>query len=74
MVEKACGAIENGVHPTPLKHGIEKAKDAALNILKEFSMPVTNEQELKNVCLVSSNYNEEIADITSKAINSIDSL
>ncbi|CAI2363503.1 unnamed protein product [Moneuplotes crassus] len=73
LVSKSCNAITHGIHPTMLKRGIEKGRDSALEILKQFVMPVTNEEELKNICLVSSNYNEEIADITSRAINSIDS-
>lgn len=72
LVTKACEAIENGIHPVFLKKGIEKSKIAALNILQDFVMPVTSQKELMDVCLVSSNYNEEIARITSDAISSID--
>jgi len=73
LISKSWDAITHGIHPTFLKKGIEKGRDSALEILKQFSIPVTNEQELKDICLVSSNYNEEIADITSRAINNIDS-
>ena len=72
LVDKACKAIENGVEPIHLKFGIEKSKRATLEILQQFVMPVTNKKELHDVCLVSSNYNEEIADIVTEAISNID--
>lgn len=49
LIKKGCDAVENGIHPVFLKRGIEKAKSAALDILKEFVIPVTNEKELLNV-------------------------
>jgi chaperonin GroEL len=73
LIEKSIIAVSYGIHPTSLKNGIEKAKNSALEIIKQFSIPVTNEKELYDVCMVSSNYDEVIADITSRAINSIDS-
>lgn len=72
LLEKACGLIDNGIHPIFLKKGMEKGRDAALKILKEFAIPITSQKELYNVCMVSSNYNEEIAKITSEAIECID--
>jgi len=37
-------------------------------------IPVTTKKELFNICLVSSNYNHEIATIASDAISAIDSI
>lgn len=55
-----------------MKKGIETARDATLEILKQFVMPVTTQKELLDVCTVSANYNMRIAKITSEAINNID--
>ena len=42
-----------------------------LGYLKDMSMPVSEVQEIKNVCMVSSNHNENIADIVSKVFTSV---
>lgn len=34
-------------------------------------MPVTTEQEILNVCNVSSNYNRHVAEIVAKTLNSV---
>ena len=72
LVNRSVEAIKCGYHPIFIKHGIEKSKIAALDILQQFVMPVTNKKELIDVCLVSSNYNKEIAEIVAEAISRID--
>ena len=55
-------AIEyEGAHPVALKRGLDKSLQVVSAFLREISMPVTTEQEVFNVCQVSSNYNEAIA-------------
>ena len=34
-------------------------------------MPVTTEQEIKNVCYVSTNFNQNIAEIVAKTLNTV---
>lgn len=42
-----------------------------LQYLKEISMPITTEQEISNVCQVSSNYNQEISQIVAKTLATV---
>ena len=34
-------------------------------------MPVTSEQEIQNVCYVSTNFNQNIAEIVAKTLNTV---
>jgi chaperonin GroEL (HSP60 family) len=45
-----------GAHPIALKRGMEIALQVVLDFLKEMTIPVSTEDEIYNVCLVSSNY------------------
>jgi chaperonin GroEL len=49
LIDKSITAVAHGIHPTLLNKGIIKAKESALEIIKQFSIPVTNEKELFNV-------------------------
>jgi len=42
-----------------------------MDFLKDISMPVSTEDEVFNVCMVSSNYNEEIARIIAKTMMTV---
>jgi len=42
-----------------------------MNFLKDMTMPVSSEDEIFNVCMVSSNYNETIARIVAKTMSSV---
>lgn len=56
---KGFHAVEfAGAHPIALKRGMDKALKVVLDFLKDMAMPVSTEQEIFNVCMVSSNYNE----------------
>jgi len=50
---------------------MDKAFFVALDFLKNIAMPVTTEDEVFNVCMVSSNYNEEIARIVAKTMDAV---
>lgn len=52
-----------GAHPIGLKRGLDKALKVVLGYLKDMAMPVGTEQEIYNICLISSNYNKEISTI-----------
>ena len=60
-----------GAHPIALKKGMEIALEVVLNFLKEMTLPVSEEEEIYNVCLVSSNYNSLIARIVAKTMSSV---
>lgn len=42
-----------------------------MSFLKEMAMPVSTEDEIYNVCLVSSNYNQGIARIVAKTMDNV---
>ena len=50
---------------------MDKALKVVLDFLKDISMQVSQPEEIKNVCMVSSNHNEKIANIVSKVITSV---
>lgn len=60
-----------GIHPIGMKRGMEIALRVILQFLKDMSMPVSTEQEIYNICKVSSNYNEDIARIVAKTMHDL---
>lgn len=60
-----------GAHPVALKRGMEIALQVVLDFLKEMTLPVSTEDEIFNVCMVSSNYDQLIARIVAKTMNSV---
>jgi hypothetical protein len=42
---------------------LEIALEAVLDFLKEMTLPISSEEEIFNVCMVSSNYDASIARI-----------
>lgn len=72
LVVRGFKAIEfSGAHPIAMKKGMDQALKVVLGFLKEIAVPISQPQEVKNVCLVSSNYNEKIAEIVSKVLMSV---
>ena len=65
-------AIEfQGAHAIAVKRGMDKGLQVVLGFLKEIAMPVSQAEEVENVCLVSSNYNERISSIISQVLMSV---
>ena len=48
-----------------MKRGMDKALQVVLDFLKDVAMPITSDDEIKNICMVSSNHNQTIADVVS---------
>jgi len=64
LVQRGFKAIEfQGAHPIALKRGMEKALKYTLEYLQTMAMPISDIDELRNVCLVSSNHQVDIAEI-----------
>jgi len=57
-----------GAHPVALKKGMEIALQEVIDFLKDMTMPVSSEDEIFNVCMVSSNYDSLIARIVAKTM------
>lgn len=60
-----------GAHPIALKRGMEIALGVVIDFLKDMTMPVSSEDEVFNVCMVSSNYDQTIARIVAKTMSSV---
>ena len=72
LTNRGFKAIEyEGAHPIALKRGMDKGLHLVLGFLKEISMPISQPEEVRNVCMVSSNHNDHIADIISKTLQSV---
>lgn len=72
LVERGFRAIEfQGAHPIALKRGMDKALKVVLDFLKDISIQVSQPEEVRNVCMVSCNHNERIANIVSKVITTV---
>lgn len=54
-----------------MKRGMDAALKVVLGFLKDIAMPISQPEEVRNVCMVSSNHNAKIADIVSSVINSV---
>lgn len=50
---------------------MEIGLQAVLNFLKDMTMPVSTEDEIYNVCMVSSNYDSLIARIVAKSMHNV---
>ncbi len=60
-----------GAHPIGLKRGMDKGLEVVLDFLRDIAMPVSTEDEVYNVCMVSSNYNDVIARIVAKTMMTV---
>ena len=59
LTKRGFNAIEfEGAHPIALKRGMDRALQVVLGFLKEIAMPISQPEEVRNVCMVSSNHNE----------------
>ena len=47
------------------------AFNVVLQFLKEISIPISTEEELFNICMVSTNYNEEVSRIVAQSIAAV---
>ncbi len=64
LVKEGFKAVDvAGAHPIALKRGMEIGMEVVLEFLREMTMPVSTEDEIYNVCMVSSNYDSLIARI-----------
>lgn len=72
ILKRGIVAIEiEKAHPVALKRGLEKGLKVVSKFLKEISIPITQKHEIRNVCSVSSNYNENVAEIVAKTLTTV---
>lgn len=72
ILQRGINAIEfEGAHPVAIKRGLDKALQVVQGFLKEIAMPVTTKEEILNVCDVSTNYNNHIADLVAMTLTTV---
>lgn len=63
--------LVSGYNPIMLKRGIDKAVDIITACIKEHSKPINNNNEIKQIAVVSANWDEEIGSIIADAIEKV---
>ncbi len=70
MINEGLKNASAGANPVILKRGMQKAVTAAIEKLKEISVPVQSNKEIKQVASISCG-DEEIGELIAKAIESV---
>jgi chaperonin GroEL len=60
--------IREGMSPIDIKNGILKGKEKILEYLQEIKRPVESKEDLFNVAMVSTNYDEFLSKLLSEAV------
>ncbi|MCZ6755001.1 MAG: chaperonin GroEL, partial [Gemmatimonadetes bacterium] len=63
--------VTAGANPMELKRGIDKAVEAIVNKLKEFSVPTSGKQEIAQVGTISANNDPEIGNLIAEAMEKV---
>lgn len=71
IVKQGIKAIQQGSNPVEVARGIQKTTKEVVNNIKALSRDITNEQEIRNVAYVSSNSDNEIAELITSALDKV---
>lgn len=63
--------VTSGANPIGLQRGIQKAVDAAVVRLTKIAKPVKDKEEIKQVAMVSANWDSTIGDIIADAMDKV---
>lgn len=61
----------SNVNPVFVKSGLDKAAKAAISFIRSESKSVSTKEDIKNVCLISSNGNEKISEVISEVFSKL---
>ena len=64
-------ALAAGVDASALKRGIDQAVEVVIDGIKKQAVPVEKDDEYRRVALISSHYDEPVADMVMKAISKV---
>lgn len=65
---KGLDSLNKGLNPIIVKRGIDKAVAKAIEGLDKIKIPVTTDEQLKQIATVSANWDEEIGELIANAI------
>jgi len=71
MVREGLKAVAAGMNPMDLKRGIDQAVEAAVEELKQFSRPCSDNREIAQVGTISANSDESIGQIIAEAMEKV---
>lgn len=71
LVQNGVKNIASGASPIYIKRGMEKAVDAVCLSLQSLSTPVKEDQEIRNIAIVSASNNQAIGDMIADAIKKV---
>ena len=71
LLEALGPCIAGGIQPLKLKTGLERAKLEFLEYIRSVSRPVCKKQEMYNVAKISSNGDEDIAEVLAEIIEKV---
>lgn len=71
IIREGQKAVAAGMNPMDLKRGIDAAVTKAVEEIKGVSKPVKDNDAVRNVALVSANYDEDIADKMAEAMKAV---
>lgn len=58
-------------NPVQIKNGIEKAAQKAIEIIKSKSIKIESKEDIKKVCLISSNGDEKLSEVISEVFSKL---
>lgn len=71
IVREGLRNLTAGANPMSMKHGIDKAVDAAVEKIKSMSRPVNTKEEIAQVAAISAGNNKEIGHLIAEAMEKV---
>jgi len=71
IVREGMKSVSSGINPMDLKRGIDKAVTAAVEALKDMSVPCTENDAIKQVATVSANSDISVGNIIAEAMETV---
>jgi chaperonin GroEL len=68
MVKAGLELLAKGAHPIMVKRGIDSACEQAVKYIRDRTLPVTREQEILGLAMVSTNHDKKLAEIITEAV------
>jgi chaperonin GroEL len=65
-------AVDKGHNPMDIKRGMDKAVISVVDKLKEISRPIENNNQIKQVAVISANNDEEIGGVVAEAMEVVE--
>jgi chaperonin GroEL len=71
ILEEGIKQINDGSNPVDIKKGIDEAVETVKSILKQLSIEITEDSQIKEVATISGNNDEEIGNLISTALDKV---